>query len=107
MKVLVKGNYEHVFPMEVKCRRVVDKYGFDNGKEADFCGSVLEVDAEDIVKHPWEKYPDYSGVDFGVICPVCKRFVQIKTDSIPKLIQDAAKKVSLDRGMVREVSDNA
>lgn len=90
MKVIQKRNYEHVFPMEVTCRRVVDDYGFSYGKEVDFCGSTLEVDAEDIVKHPWEKYPDYSGTDYGVICPICKKFVMIDECDIPEPVKKAA-----------------
>ena len=43
MKILQRKNYEHVFPMQIECRRVVDKYGFAYGNEADFCGSLLEL----------------------------------------------------------------
>lgn len=96
MKVLQRKNYEHVFPMQIECRRVVDKYGFAYGNKADFCGSLLEVEAEDIVKHPWDKYPDFSGIDYGVKCPVCGKFIVIDKNDIPKSILESCKEVSVE-----------
>ena len=95
MKVLQRRNYEHVFPMQIECRRVEDENGFAYGNEADFCGSLLEIGAEDIVKHPWSKYPDYSGIDYGVKCPVCGKFIVIDKDTIPKAILESCKEVSV------------
>ena len=43
MKVLKTGNFNDLFPLIVKCERVVDKYGFSYGNDKDFCGSELEV----------------------------------------------------------------
>ena len=83
MKVLKERHFEHSFPMKVTCRRVVDAYGFAYGKEADFCGSDLEVEESDIMKHSWEKYPDFSGVDYGVFCPVCHKFIPIDNKLLP------------------------
>ena len=90
MKVIKENNFTNVFPMQVKCKKVVDTYEFSYGKEKDFCGSELEIDAEDIKKHKWFKYPDYEGVDYGVICPVCGKFVVIDKDEIPiKILKNA------------------
>lgn len=90
MKVIRENNFTNVFPMQVKCKKVVDTYGFAYGKEKDFCGSELEIDAEDIKKHKWFKYPDYKGTDYGVICPVCGEFIVIDNDKIPsKILKDA------------------
>lgn len=97
MKVLRRNNYEHVFPMEVTCRQVVDENGFTNGNKADYCGSLLEVVAEDIKKHSWHKYPDYSGVDYGVICPVCGCFTAIDENTIPQTIKETCEEISLSR----------
>lgn len=97
MKVIKENNYSDVFPMQIKCKRVVDKYGFAYGKEKDFCGSELEVDAEDIKKHGWDKYPDYSGTDYGVVCPVCGQFVVIDKNKIPKTVLNNAEEIRLGR----------
>lgn len=82
--------------MKIKCKRVVDEYGFAYGKENDFCGSELEIDAEDIKQHKWDKYPDYNGTDYGVICPVCNQFIAIDKDKIPKSVLENAKEIRLN-----------
>jgi hypothetical protein len=96
LKIIKEGNFEHVFPIEIKCEKVVDKYGFSYGEEKDFCGSELEITAEDIKKHEWSKYPDYKGADYGVVCPVCGRFIAIDTDKIPKNVLDNAPSIRLN-----------
>ena len=87
MKVLEQHNtVEKCFPMIVTCHRVTDEYGFGYGEEKDFCGSVLEVESTDIVKHKWFKYPNYNGEDYGVVCPVCKKFVVVDKNILPKAV---------------------
>lgn len=55
MKVIKENKkFENVFPMRIKCQIMVDEYGYSYGKEVDFCGSELEIEAEDIKKHHWE-----------------------------------------------------
>lgn len=95
MKVIEENNFSNVFPMKIKCKRVVDEYGFAYGKQNDFCGSELEIEASDIKKHKWSKYPDYSGIDYGVICPICKKFVVIDMHKIPKLVLEKAEGISI------------
>lgn len=89
MKIIKKGNYNDQFPMKVLCRRVVDEYGFGYGDDKDFCGSTLEVEAEDIKKHPWSKYPDFHGVDYGVVCPVCGKFIPVIGNICQKVLDNA------------------
>jgi hypothetical protein len=88
------GNYG-VFPMRVTCKRVVDQYGFAYGEEKDFCGSELEVVEDDIKQHPWFKYPYYEGTDYGVICPVCGKFIVIDEHSLPVGVINKAEKIRL------------
>jgi hypothetical protein len=95
MKVIKANRFSRSFPKQIKCQRVVDEYGFAYGKDHDFCGSELEVDMEDIKKHKWSKYPDYKGVDYGVICPVCGKFVVINEKEIPNGILLNAEEVYL------------
>lgn len=95
MKVIKENNFSGIFPMKVLCKRVVDEYGFAYGKKEDFCGSELEVDINDIKKHKWSKYPDYSGIDYGVICPVCDQFTIIDESKIPKYVIDKAEEISI------------
>ena len=92
MKVLERNKSFGVFPMLVICQRVADKYGFSYGKENDFCGSKLEIEAEDIKSHDWDKYPDYHGTDYGVICPVCGQFVVIDEKLLPVSVMEKASK---------------
>lgn len=94
MKVIKIGNNRN-FTMRIKCMKVVDRYGFSYGKEKDFCGSLLEIDENDIKKHSWSKYPDYHGVDYGVICPVCGKFIMIKVDTIPQRYLDNIEEIQL------------
>ena len=93
MKVIKENHFENTFPMRIQCKRVVDCYGFVYGNTADFCGSELEIEAEDIKKHPWSKYPDYSGLDYGVKCPVCGKFVVVDSKLIPEKIKKEAKEI--------------
>lgn len=95
MKILKANKFSNIFPMTIKCKLVKDEYGFGYGEEKDFCGSELEIESEDIVKHRWEKYPDYNGVDYGVRCPVCGQFIVIDKKVIPDQILENAKEVRL------------
>lgn len=86
--------------MKVTCHHTSDAYG-GYGNKVDFCGSDMEVEAEGIVKHKWFKYPDESGMDYGVICPVCGMFTTISAENIPMQVRDTAPEVSLDKGRLR------
>lgn len=96
MKVIEENRSFGVFPMQIECKRVTDKYGFSYGKENDFCGSKLEIEASDIKAHDWEKYPDYKGTDYGVICPVCGQFVMIDAKNVPESVAKTAEKIRLN-----------
>ena len=98
MKVIKKGNYNDGFPMRVVCRRVTDEYGFGYGDPKDFCGSTLEIKASDIKKHPWSKYPAYHGIDYGVVCPVCGKFIPVEKRDVPKNVLDDAEEISVAQG---------
>lgn len=87
-----------VFPMKVRCGQIDDGSGLSYGRAVDFCGHELEVETDDIVKHPWFKYPDYKGVDYGVICPVCGMFVQIEEEKLPQQVKETARDVSVEHG---------
>lgn len=97
MRVIKENNFKNVFPMRVTCKQVMDRYGYHYGDVNDFCGSELEIDAKDIKKHSWEKYPDMSGVDYGVICPVCGKFIAVPDEDLPRKIKEDAKEVRLKR----------
>lgn len=95
MKIVEESYSFGVFPMKVKCERVTDQYGFAYGQEHDFCGSTLEVEVNDIVAHDWQKYPDYSGTDYGVRCPICGQFIVIDRKNIPEFAKKNAEKIRL------------
>ena len=97
MKIIKKENFNNTFPMKVECKRVEDKYGFAYGKKNDFCGSLLEIEETDIKKHKWQKYPDYEGEDYGVICPVCKGFVVIDKSKLPRTVMAVAEEIFLNK----------
>ena len=95
MKIIKRvGNYG-MFPMTITCKQVKDIYGFTYGEEKDFCGSILEVVEEDIKKHPWFKFPCYEGVDYGIVCPVCGKFVVVNKDILPVGVVNKAEEVKL------------
>lgn len=97
MKVIKQGNYNNAFPMEIECKRITDKYGFGYEDAKDYCGSLLEVVESDIKKHKWSKYPDYSGTDYGIICPVCGNFIVIEESKIPKNTLEQAEEIFLNK----------
>ena len=96
MRVIEKHTPSDSFSMRVKCEQVVDVYGFSYGKAVDFCGSILEITAYDIGKHRWYKYPGFSDVDYGVICPVCGKFVVVDTEKIPSEILKNVKEIKIN-----------
>ena len=95
MKVVKENRFSNIFPMLIVCKRVVDSYGFSYGKDKDFCGSEIEIEAEDIKKHGWFKYPDYEGVDYGIVCPVCGKFIVIDKDKIPDKVMNESEEIRL------------
>jgi len=97
MRIIEEGNFGNVFPMVVKCQRVVDRYGYGYGDAKDFCGSKIEIEREDVKKHKWFKYPDDKGTDYGFICPKCGKFVAIDINKIPKQVLDDAEEISIGR----------
>ena len=101
---IIETKQEHItnmFPMKVNCHYNADAYGFGYGDKKDYCGSVVEINASDICKHPYFKYPDISGVDYGYICPVCKHFVVIPSKDIPVEVMHAAPEISVVNGYFR------
>lgn len=97
MRIIEEGNFGNVFPMIVECKEVVDKHGFAYGDTKDFCGSKIEIEAEDIKKHEWFKYPNYEGTDYGFICPKCGKFVAVDINKIPKQVLDEAEEISIGK----------
>lgn len=55
------------------------------------CGSVLEIDENDVVFREWFKYPDSEGVDFGFLCPLCGCFTPLDCE-LDHYIMSKAKK---------------
>lgn len=82
MKVLKQGNFEGVFPMEVMCGE-----GLDSDSAVDYCGSLLEVSAEDIIRTSEDT--DYC----GIICPICGQFTYIPSEEIPEIVRKKSKRV--------------
>ena len=95
MKIINQSYNYGAFPMVVKCKQVIDEHGFSYGEEKDFCGSELEIDMNDIKEHPWFKYPNYTGTDYGVICPVCGNFIVIDKQSIPVSALRQAERITI------------
>lgn len=83
MKVIVER--EASWKLEVDCKKS------DWREDKLHCGSTLEVNQDDIVYREWSKYPDESGKDFGVICPVCGCFVKIEVHFLPEAIMAQAR----------------
>ena len=96
MKVIKENKFNNIFPMKVTCKKVLDEYGLSYGDDVNFCGSELEIEADDIKAHKWFKYPDYHGIDYGVICPVCGQFIVIDSKKIPEQILNKAPYVTLN-----------
>lgn len=97
MKIIENNSGKNSFPRRVTCEVVCDRYGYTYGNKNDFCGSILEIEVSDIKKHEWSKYPDYKGVDYGVICPVCGKFIMLDSDSLNSIIKSEAPEVVFGR----------
>ena len=86
MKVLSRGNYNN---------RKTSNCSYDYGKEIDYCGSDLEIDEYDIVVHDWSSC-GLQGRNYGIICPVCDKFIELDRSKIPEKILQNAKSVTYD-----------
>lgn len=95
MKILRENSFPFTFPMKVTCKQVKDEYGFSYGNSIEFCGSELEIEEIDIKKHGWFKYPDYGGIDYGVVCPVCGKFIVIDKDLLPTSVKENTEEIYL------------
>lgn len=98
---IIENNAKSNFPIRVICEQIRDKYGYTYGAKNDFCGSVLEIEASDIKKHPWTIFDD-SGIDYGVACPVCGRFIMLDEDTLNAQVKQEAPVVRVYRGVVSE-----
>lgn len=97
MKVIKKNNFSNIFPMRIICKRVVDADGGCYGKEEDYCHSELEIDKEDIKKHLYSVgWAGRHGVDYGVICPLCGKFIVIDKNMIPETVLNNAEEIRLN-----------
>lgn len=105
MKVVGKPE-EQLFPMQAVCQYKRDEYGYGYGREVDYCGHKLEFEEEDIRKHPWDKYPDIEGVDYGVVCPICRMFITVDGKKLPERVKEQAKEISLTRGRYKGNMDD-
>ncbi len=95
MKILV-NNYENTdFKLQVLCKQTEDKYGYIYGNAEDFCGSTLEVEADDIREHCWSKgwSAPISGKSYVVVCPLCGEWIEISAEKIPKTVRDNARRI--------------
>ena len=100
---IIENNAKSNFPIQVTCKQVRDKYGYTYGDKNDFCGSILEIEASDIKKHPWEKYmAGDSGIDYGVICPVCGKFIMLDANTLNARVKQEAPEVRIHGGIVSE-----
>jgi len=55
------------------------------------CGSLLEINANDLIKRAWFKYPDDGGTDYGFICPICGCFSEINKNLLTEHLKNMAK----------------
>ena len=99
MKIKEEG-YGENWSLTIKCETTKDEYGLDWDGDKEHCHSVLEIDKNDIIYKPWQKYPDLEGADYIVICPKCKCKIAID----PKLLPDWVKRLARDK---REITENA
>lgn len=90
MKVIRQGSGEN-WTMQVLCETTHDEYGFTRDADKEHCKSILEINKDDVKAHPWFKYPDYSGIDYTVICPVCGCEVCLDESKIPSYVIKLAK----------------
>ena len=98
---IIENNSKRDFPIRVTCEQVRDRYGYTYGNPNDFCGSILEIEAADIKKHSWTKFDD-CGVDYGVACPVCGKFIMLDPDILNTQIKRDAPEVRIQGGAVIE-----
>ena len=76
MKVLERRTAFEDWTKEVTCNGV----GWDQ-REKTPCGSLLEINKEDLMKRKWYKYPEREGIDIGYVCPICGCFSVVENIS--------------------------
>jgi len=82
MKIIKEGFGEN-WTMQVKCEAITDELGYVRDGKKEHCGSILEINKDDISRKEWDKYPDISGVDYIVTCPKCHCQIEIPKKDLP------------------------
>jgi hypothetical protein len=86
MKVLQERKPYETWKLQIDCNGLNWR---QEGKVS--CGSTLELTKNDILRREWFKYPDYEGLNYGFICPICGCFTEIKDELLPDGIKTLAK----------------
>ena len=85
MKLLVEREPYEDWELEVDCT------GGEWRDDKVPCGSTSSINATDLVRRKWCKYPDDNGVDYGFICPKCGCFTNIDEKNLTKDLKTMAK----------------
>ena len=89
MKILEEGFGED-WKMQIRCECIPDNQGLTYDGDKEHCGSLLEIDKNDVRYNHWEKFRD-EGHDYIVICPKCKCRLWLDPDKLPEWIKTKAR----------------
>lgn len=94
MKIIKEGFGADSWTLRVTCMVTKDEYGFSRDTYNYHCGSILEINKDDLYAKEWFKYPDYIGIDYIVRCPKCGCELVIPHEEIPMNIRANVKIVN-------------
>ena len=91
MKILEEGFGED-WKLTIRCEIKKDENGLTWDSTKSHCGSLLEVDKDDIMTRRWDKFLyNARGTDYVVKCPKCGCCLYIKPSLIPEFVKEIAK----------------
>ena len=86
MKIIKERKPFENWNLEVEC---TGNGWNQNGKVP--CGSLLEIDVDDLLKRNWSQSRDDTGIDYGFNCPVCGCFTPIEENKLSEHLKNMAK----------------
>ncbi len=91
MKIISEGHGED-WSLKIKCECVLDNFGFSYDSDKEHCGSILEIDKDDVMTREWFKYPDLEGTDYVVVCPKCQCCLYLNPSLLPDWVKSSCNK---------------
>ena len=89
MKIIEEG-FGQNWSLQVRCEPIKDEQGLVYDSDKEHCGSLLEIDKDDVQLNHWVKFRE-DGYDYICICPKCKCKLLLNEKKLPEWVKKKAR----------------